>query len=97
MKIAIAQINCITADLEGNTNQIINAIKTAIQEKVEILVFPETAITGYCCGALFDQQHFIEDQLTKLGEIINAVPANLVVIIGYVKLIERRRNHECIR
>jgi len=85
LKIAIAQIKSITGDLEGNTKQIISAIERAVNEKVDIVSFPEASITGYCCGALFDQEHFILNQLDYLHkDIAQKVPKDLTVIIGFI-------------
>ena len=59
-KIAMGQINPSTGDLRGNTDQIIDCIQSAVSDGSDIVVLPELAITGYCCGALFEQRHFIE-------------------------------------
>lgn len=36
-------------------------------------------------------------EYAKLRKQVISLCCKIVVIIGYVKLIERRRNHECIR
>ena len=43
------------ADIEYNTNIIIDQIKNAEKEKIQILTFPELCITGYTCQDLFNQ------------------------------------------
>lgn len=86
LKIALAQIRTVTGDLDGNTNRIINYINKSIKEKADIIVFPETAITGYCCGSLFDHPHFVKQNVEYLKEkIIPLVPENMVAVIGFVK------------
>lgn len=93
VKIAIAQIRTITGDLEGNTGRIVAGIEKAIAEKADIVLFPETAITGYCCGALFDHPHFIDYNLKFLEKnIVPIVPKNLVVIVGFVDKYGTRRD-----
>jgi NAD+ synthase (glutamine-hydrolysing) len=86
MKIALAQITVITGDLEGNTNRVLQAIEIAKSEAADVVLLPETAITGYCCGALFEEEMFIRRNVEILNQKI--VPAtvynNLVVIIGFV-------------
>ena len=52
MKVALAQIQPVTGDLEGNVEKIVASIRRAKREGADIVVLPETAITGYCCGAL---------------------------------------------
>lgn len=90
-KIALAQIKTSTGDLEGNTNRIISVIKKSIESHVEIVVFPELSITGYNCGMLFNEQHFIDYQTEFLNKyIIPIVPENLIVILGVVDSIGKR-------
>ena len=62
-KVALAQIKNVSGDLEGNTNRIVDGIKKAIEIKADIVVFSELSITGYNCGMLFNQQHFIDYNL----------------------------------
>lgn len=85
LKVAIGQTSPVTGDLEGNTQQIIDNIRKAKEGGVDIIVFPETAITGYCCGALFNQEHFIHYNQDFLNiKIAPEVPKNMVAIIGFV-------------
>ena len=55
-KIAVAQLNITTGDIKGNTIKILEAIRKAKADKADILMLPETAITGYCCGILFENE-----------------------------------------
>jgi len=91
LKVALAQIKTVSGDLSGNTQRIVDGINKAISSKVDVVVFPELAITGYNCGMLFNQQHFIDYNLQFLNEVIvPQVPNNLVVIVGFVDCIGRR-------
>ena len=47
MKIAIAQIFCLSGDREGNFRRIENAIQEARSKKAELICFPEMAILGW--------------------------------------------------
>lgn len=47
MKIALAQINCLIGDFDGNTAQIISAIRRAESDGAHLVVFPELAVCGY--------------------------------------------------
>lgn len=85
VKVSLAQIRNVTGDLQGNTERILECIQKAIDDKSDIVLFPETAITGYCCGALFNQSHFIEYNIKFLEKnIVPLVPENLVVVVGFV-------------
>ena len=69
VNISVHQINTVTGDLIGNTRKILMCLKLDKNHYVDISVFPETAISGYCCGSLWDRQDFIRDQISKLKEI----------------------------
>lgn len=86
MKISIGQPFIKTGDIISNVEAIIKCIRQAIAEKANVLLLPETAITGYCCGALFDNIHFIRENITALKQyIVTATNDNdLVIIIGFV-------------
>ena len=47
IRVAIAQINCTVGDLEGNAEKIFNAAREAGSRRVDIVVTPELALTGY--------------------------------------------------
>jgi len=47
MKIALAQLNYHIGNFENNISKIINAVKKAKQNKVDIVVFAELAVSGY--------------------------------------------------
>ncbi len=47
MKIAIAQINPIVADIEGNCKKICDYVIRAQEEGAELIIFPEMATIGY--------------------------------------------------
>ena len=47
MKVAIAQINCIVGDLEGNAAKILDIAKLAKEQGASVLLTPELALSGY--------------------------------------------------
>jgi len=84
INISLNQINTISGDIEGNFNKIKERIDIALKNNSDIIVFPETAFTGYCVGALWDNIDFILDQEACLNKVVEMVPSNIAVIIGYV-------------
>ena len=87
MRIAMAQTKPVTGDLEGNVRQITEGIRKAKADGADIVVLPETAITGYCCGALFEDEDFIRYNKRFLEEIIaKEVPQDMVAVVGFVDL-----------
>ena len=47
MKIALAQINCLVGDLDGNAAKILDYANRAKAQGATLLVTPELALTGY--------------------------------------------------
>jgi NAD+ synthetase len=58
MKIALCQINPIIGDIEGNKNKIIEGYKRGIQDKVDLVIFPELALIGYSPLDLVEKKEF---------------------------------------
>ena len=82
--VKICQMLVRTGDLEGNFKQVIDEIHKMVEDEIELLVFPETALTGYCCGALWENVDFVVKQKQLLFEISIALPFNRAVVIGFV-------------
>ena len=81
MKIAIAQLNYIIGDFEGNTIKIIEAIQQATNMNADIVAFAELATTGYPPRDFLEFNDFIkrsEDCLTKIKEHTK----NIAVVLG---------------
>ena len=47
MRLALAQINAVVGDLDGNRERILSAIEDAWAASAEVVVLPELAVTGY--------------------------------------------------
>lgn len=60
------------ADTKFNGKRIIEEIKKAYDNKVQLAVFPELAITGYTCGDLFLQSTLIKGAKYELKNIIES-------------------------
>ena len=86
LRIALAQINVIVGDLEGNTQKIITAMKQAHEAEAHIVCFPELALTGYPPEDLLLKPGFVAANLRKLDEIKTASQElpGLTVIVGFV-------------
>ncbi|MDY6970156.1 MAG: NAD+ synthase [Spirochaetota bacterium] len=84
MKIAIAQINPIIADIEGNKQKIISFVDRAKEENVELIIFPEMAVIGYPPMDLLDNHKLIDDNLLSINEIATH-SRDIAIICGYVE------------
>jgi NAD+ synthase (glutamine-hydrolysing) len=83
MRLSIGQINPTVGDLKENTEIIVDLIEEARQEKVDLIIFPELAITGYPPEDLLLKPQFIDDNLSALKEIV-AKSKGIAVYIGFV-------------
>ena len=73
LRIVCAQINCTVGDLDGNCKKILEYIHRARRLEVDIVSFPELAITGYPPEDLLLKPKFITDNLEKLKELVRNV------------------------
>ena len=83
LRIAMAQINCLVGDLQGNFDKIRANIEKAQKAGSDIVVFPELAITGYPPEDLLLKPKFISDNLGYLKKLAKVV-SDIVVIVGFV-------------
>ncbi|MDD4179207.1 MAG: NAD+ synthase [Candidatus Margulisbacteria bacterium] len=83
MKLALGQINPTVGDLKWNAAQMIELIAEAKKEKVDLVIFPELATTGYPPEDLLLKPQFIADNLAVLKEIAKAA-TGIAVYVGYV-------------
>ncbi len=60
MRIALAQLNYTVGDIEGNTEKILAAIRRAKQQRAELVVFAEHAISGAPAFDLLRKNTFLE-------------------------------------
>lgn len=88
LRLAIAQINCTVGDLEGNTQKIIDCQKKAKGFGVDIISFPELAITGYPPEDLLLKRKFVEDNLGQL-RLLARQTKDIAAIVGFV---DRKEN-----
>jgi len=82
LRIGLAQINARVGDIEGNLNKIISYIGSAKDNGVDIVCFPELAITGYPPEDLLLKPNFISNSISALEQIRKA-SGNITVISGF--------------
>jgi len=83
IRIACAQINCTVGDLKGNAEKILEYIEKAQGTGVDIVAFPELAITGYPPDDLLLKTSFINDNLKTIRELAKKI-GDIIVIAGFV-------------
>ena len=83
MKIALAQINTTVGDLAGNEARILDSAARARSEGVDLVLFPELAITGYPPRDLLLKKDFIAGNLAVLQRLA-AASGPAALLVGYV-------------
>jgi NAD+ synthase (glutamine-hydrolysing) len=83
LRIGLAQINAVVGDLQGNTRRIVEGIDRAKALGVDVVAFPELAITGYPPEDLLLKADFIAANQECLEEIARATHG-IVAIVGFV-------------
>lgn len=81
MNIALAQLNYIIGDIEGNTAKIIAEVDKAKNANVDLVVFSELAVCGYPPKDLLDYPSFIERCELAL-DVIKAASSGIGILVG---------------
>ena len=83
VKVAAATPDIRVADVEFNTQNIINVMEEAQKNGAKILVFPELCVTGYTCSDLFDHGVLLKASRKALLEIAeNTSDKDMLVFVG---------------
>ncbi len=80
--VALAQINPVVGDLEGNVGQIREAMASAHQAGADLVVTPELAVTGYPPQDLLFQSRFLTRVESALTELMPNV-AGVDLVVGH--------------
>src|SRR5947207_12966572 len=81
MRVALAQINPIVGDLEGNRDLIFDRLAEAKANAADLVVFPELAVTGYPPEDLLLRPGFIRAAQRSVDEIAGDV-RDIVALVG---------------
>ena len=96
LRIIAAQINTIVGDVEGNTKKIIaNALYARDKQKADLIVFPETALTGYPPEDLLLRQELYEHTKIALKQI-QAEVKNIYIILGLPTIENKKRYNTAV-
>jgi NAD+ synthase (glutamine-hydrolysing) len=87
IRVALAQINTTVGDLDGNVEQILNALADAAGQECDLVAFPELAVTGYPPEDLLLKPAFVEDGREAL-ERVAAASGPCAALVGFVDVDE---------
>src|SRR5436190_1462675 len=85
LTVALAQIDTTVGDLEGNAEKIRAGIERARAEGVQLVIFPELALTGYPPEDLLIKTHFLRRTADRLEELAE-VAEDVVALVGFPQL-----------
>jgi NAD+ synthase (glutamine-hydrolysing) len=91
MRIALAQLNPTSGDINGNKAQILEAIGAASGWGADLLVTPEMALPGYCIGDLVEDAGFLAANERALLDIAGAA-RGITAIVGFIDFDLAARN-----
>ncbi|MFA5261212.1 MAG: nitrilase-related carbon-nitrogen hydrolase, partial [Candidatus Omnitrophota bacterium] len=83
IRLALAQINTVVGNLEGNRWKILQYISRARELSADLIVFPELAVCGYPPEDLLFKDHFVQDNLNILRTLSREI-TGITVILGFV-------------
>jgi NAD+ synthase (glutamine-hydrolysing) len=81
MRLALAQINTVVGDLDGNEERIAQRLAEAKKQQADLVVFPELAVTGYPPEDLLLRPSFVQAAQAK-AEALAREARGIVALIG---------------
>ncbi len=79
----MAQVNPTVGDLPGNASLILSYAQKALDQRADLVVFPELAVSGYPPEDLLLKPAFIEDNLKALDGLSREIKG-LTAVVGFV-------------
>src|SRR3954471_17751492 len=93
MRLALAQINTVVGDLDGNGERILQRLAESKEQDADIVVFPELAVTGYPPEDLLLRPSFVRAAQAK-AEQLSREARGIAALIG-VPWFERDLYNAC--
>jgi NAD+ synthase (glutamine-hydrolysing) len=91
MRIALAQLNPTSGDINGNAAKIIDAIDQASAAGADLVVTPEMALPGYCIGDLVEDEGFLAANEIAMRRIADHA-RGITAVVGFIDFNPSARN-----
>ena len=91
MRIALAQLNPTSGDIDGNATKILDAIAAAKAAGADLVVSPEMALPGYCIGDLVEDEGFLTANERAMRRIADAA-RGITAVVGFIDVNASARN-----
>jgi len=85
MRLALAQIDTVVGDLDGNRDRILGRLEEAREAGADLVLFPELAVTGYPPEDLLLRPSFLRAARQTLDEITDATKG-ISALVGFPHL-----------
>jgi NAD+ synthase (glutamine-hydrolysing) len=85
MRIALAQMNTVVGDLDGNRDRILARLAEAREQAADLVLFPELAVTGYPPEDLLLRPDFLRAARASLDAIARET-AGIAALVGFPHL-----------
>ena len=84
VRIALAQLNLVVGDVEGNVRRLIDALEEARAAGAQVFAAPELAISGYPPEDLLLKRTFLDAQVAGLHELA-AHTGDMLAFVGFAQ------------
>jgi NAD+ synthase (glutamine-hydrolysing) len=83
LRLAMAQINVVVGDIEGNVSKIAEWTDRAIELQADVVTFPELAVTGYPPEDLLLKPQFIDANMAAMTKLASRTHG-ITAVVGFV-------------
>ncbi len=83
LRVALAQMNPVVGDLEGNVRRMVEWMHRAAERGAHVVLFPELSVTGYPPEDLLLKPDFVEANLQAIAEVARHA-TDVVAVVGFV-------------
>jgi NAD+ synthase (glutamine-hydrolysing) len=83
MRVALAQLNPVSGDIDGNADKICAAIAEAARQGADLVVAPEMVLPGYCIGDLIENVDFLAANDRAIERIARA-SRGITAVVGFI-------------
>ena len=84
LRLALAQLDLVVGDLEGNVAAVVASLRSAEDAGCDLCLFPELAVTGYPPEDLLLKPRFLADNHRGIEEIA-AATGRCAAVVGFVE------------
>lgn len=88
MKIAVGLMKVLPKNIKVNTEQILKIIDSTKENNVDILLLPESAVTGQFLGRAWEENSFVNEYKIAKEKIVNYAKDIIIISSNYEKVFD---------